>query len=273
MAALDEAAIATEIAHAVERGRQISTFTSRSPAFDVDAAWRVLARLHAMRIRAGFRPVGRKIGFTNTTIWERYGVDRPMWSHVWDRTLSDWPGGEARISISALCEPRIEPEVVFGLRAPLPAGRDAPAILEAVEWIAPGFEIVQSIFPGWQFRIADCTAAFALHGALAVGPRRTLDASDRERLALALPAMEVALHRDGNLVDRGVGANVLGSPALALAYLRDILAERPEFPPLAAGEIVTTGTITDAQSLRVGEHWSAEFGDPLLGHFALTVVP
>jgi 2-oxo-3-hexenedioate decarboxylase len=62
------------------------------------------------------------------------------------------------------------------------------------------------------------------------------------------------------MIEQGVGANVLGSPARALAYLRDVLATQPWAPPLAAGEIVTTGTITDAQPVRAGETWHATFG-------------
>ena len=45
--------------------------------------------LHAHRLAAGWIPVGRKIGFTNRTIWTRYGVYEPIWGTVYDRTLID----------------------------------------------------------------------------------------------------------------------------------------------------------------------------------------
>ena len=70
----------------------------------------------------------------------------------------------------------------------------------------------------------------------------------------------MTLSRGGAVVDRGVGANVLGSPALALAHLARLLAEQPQFSPLAAGEIVTTGTITDAWPVAPGEAWSSDYG-------------
>ena len=35
----------------------------------------------------GWKPVGSKIGFTNRTLWDRYGVHEPMWGTVYDRTL------------------------------------------------------------------------------------------------------------------------------------------------------------------------------------------
>ena len=62
------------------------------------------------------------------------------------------------------------------------------------------------------------------------------------------------------VIDRGVGANVLGSPALALAHLARVLADQPQMPPLAAGELVTTGTITDAWPVAPGETWSSDYG-------------
>ena len=80
---------------AIESAAQIEPLSAGDPSFDVAAGYRVLAALHARRIAAGWRPVGRKIGFTNTTIWARYGVDRAMWSHVWDRTVVFAERGEA----------------------------------------------------------------------------------------------------------------------------------------------------------------------------------
>ena len=53
---------------------------------------------------------------------------------------------------------------------------------------------------------------------------------------------------------------MLGSPALALAHLARLLADQPQAPKLAAGEIVTTGTITDAWPVAAGEIWSSDYG-------------
>ena len=68
------------------------------------------------------------------------------------------------------------------------------------------------------------------------------------------------------MVDRGVGANVLGSPLASLGYLVDLLSRQPEAPPLAAGEIVTTGVLTDAHPVAPGQVWSTTLhGLPLRG--------
>jgi 2-oxo-3-hexenedioate decarboxylase len=219
----------------------------------------VLARIEAVRRADGWRPVGRKIGFTNRTLWEPYGVDAPMWARVWDRTLIDAPNGEATVALR-FPELRAEPEVVFGLRASLGPTDDPAEVLAATEWIAPGFELVWSPYPGWRFRLPDCTACFGLHGALVLGPRRPLSDAARGALIDALPAAEVTLAKDGEVVDRGVGSNVLGGPAHALAHLTRVLAGQPQFDALAPGEIVTTGTITDAAPIRPGQRWTSDYG-------------
>ena len=252
-------AIAEALQRAYASATQLAPFSKGDAAFDVRAGYDVLARLHAWRERQGFRAVGRKIGFTNVTIWSRYGVDRPMWSHVWDRTVRHAHDGEVALSLAGLMEPRIEPEIVFGLKAALPPGDDPARMLDALAWIAPGFEIVHSVFPHWQFGAADCTAALGLHGTLGVGEPVAIDAQDRDELAKRLSMFDMQLFRGGEHVESGRGANVLGSPLKALMHLRDVLAGQPQFPPLAAGEIVTTGTLTDAWPVRPGETWTAQY--------------
>jgi 2-oxo-3-hexenedioate decarboxylase len=93
-----------------------------------------------------------------------------------------------------------------------------------------------------------------------VGPRTTLSDPSRDAFAAALPRFELTLRRGHVVIDRGVGANVLDSPPFALAHLARVLADQPAMPPLAAGELVTTGTITDAWPVTPGETWSSDYG-------------
>jgi len=192
-----------------------------------------------------------------------------MWAHVFAHTVHFAPTGRATLALARFVQPRIEPEVVFKLRTPPPATDDVPAILECIEWIAPGFEIVQSHFPDWKFTAADCTAAFGLHGALVVGAPVALTPDNRAALAAALPTFTLRLSRGGALVDTGRGENVLGGPPLALAHLVRVLAQSPRAPQLAAGEVVTTGTVTDAWPVSPGETWTSDYG--ALGLAGLTL--
>ena len=256
----DIGAIAGRLIAAYDNAATLAPITAVHPDFDVAAGYDVLREIESRRTAGGWVPIGRKIGFTNRTIWPRYGVYLPMWAHVWSHTVHDATAGRATLALAPFVQPRIEPEVVFKLKAPVPATADARAALDCVEWIAPGFEIVQSHFPDWKFAAADCTAAFGLHGALVIGAPLAVTDRNRAALVAALPEFTLTLRRAGVVVDTGVGANVLDSPALALVHLARVLAGQPQFPPLAAGEIVTTGTVTDAWPVAPGETWTSDYG-------------
>jgi 2-oxo-3-hexenedioate decarboxylase len=253
----DAAAIAATVLKAIDDGGQMEPFTTANAGLTEADAYAVTARLRALRMARGERPVGRKIGFTNRNIWAEYGVFRPIWGDMYDTTVQDI-GPEGRVAVSQFPEPRIEPEIVLGLARDLSPGMEIAEIARSVGWVAHGFEVVQSIFPGWRFQVADCVADGGLHGRLFVGPRRELSDTERETLAADLSALTISLRRNGALVDAGTGANVLDGPVQALAHLVAVLAEDQLNPPLRAGEIVTTGTLTRAFPVLKGERWSTE---------------
>jgi 2-oxo-3-hexenedioate decarboxylase len=250
-------AIAAEAFAVLDTGYQISPFSARLSAFDLDDAYRVTAAIRQMREMRGEMPVGRKIGFTNRTIWAEYNVYGPVWGYVYDRTVHNLAEIGDTFSLVGLAEPRIEPEIVFKLAlAPAP-DMDETALLACIDWVAHGFEIVQSIFPGWKFSAPDTVAAFGLHGALVIGPRHSI-AAHTEDWSRTLSTFEIDLKRDGTVVDHGRATNVLGGPVSALRHLVDILAGDQVNPPLAAGEIITTGTLMRALPLLDGQTWTTE---------------
>jgi 2-oxo-3-hexenedioate decarboxylase len=130
-------------------------------------------------------------------------------------------------------------------------------LLACIDWVAHGFEVVQSIFPGWKFSAADAVAAFGLHAALIIGHRHQVAAAPGE-WSRTLSSFEIDLKRDGTVLDHGRAENLLGGPVSALGHLIDILARDQVNPPLAPGEIVTTGTLTRALPVAPGEIWTTE---------------
>ncbi|HLL51525.1 MAG TPA: hypothetical protein VK356_12730, partial [Thermomicrobiales bacterium] len=246
-------AVAAEAFEVLGTGRQITPFSKRFPGFDLEEAYRVTAALRQLRESQGDMPIGRKIGFTNRTIWDEYQVNAPMWGYVYDRTVHDLADGG--VSLAGLAEPRIEPEIIFGLGTTPTPDMDERAVLGCVEWVAHGFELVQSIFPRWEFTLPDTVAAYGLHGMLLIGDRHDITASV-DTWARALSAFPIDLRRDGQIVDRGLAANVLGGPVSALRHLIAVLTRDPGNPPLKAGEIVTTGTLTRAFPVAPGETWT-----------------
>jgi 2-oxo-3-hexenedioate decarboxylase len=154
---------------------------------------------------------------------------------------------------------------VFGRAAPPAPGMDEQALIRCIDWIAHGFEIVQSIFPNWSFRAPDTVAAYGLHGKLFIGPRHSAQ-SREEKWARELSRFEIDLFRNGVLIDHGAAANVLDGPLFALRHLAETLAQDELSPALSAGEVVTTGTLTRAFPVAAGEEWTTQLtGIPLEG--------
>jgi 2-oxo-3-hexenedioate decarboxylase len=245
---------AGEILSAYRQRRQIGPLTALEPTFSMADAEKVGHEITRQRVAGGEKVIGRKIGFTNRTIWDEYGVYSPIWGPVYDTTFRD-VDGPAEVSIAQLVEPRIEPEIILGFKAAVTPDMDERAILGAVDWVAHGFEIVQSLFPGWVFQGADCQAAFGLHGALFCGPRRPVT-GDAERWLHDLTHFTITIARNGETLDRGVGTNVLDGPLSAIRHLAGVLAADRQANPIGAGEIITTGTVTRAFPVAAGEEWS-----------------
>ncbi len=264
--------IARELLDAYDRGGLVPTPTERDPAFDWNAAYAVAAEMVKLRCARGERCVGRKIGFTNRNIWAEYGATSPIWAHVYDSTLVYATNNHATLPLRGSVAPRLEPEIAFKLRGPVPVGCTDPAtILRSIEWLAPSFEIVDCHFANWQFKSADSAADQSFHWRLVVGKPRAVDSAEIEKLAAQIHDCQIALSCSGKIRDRGVGSNALDHPALALAFLADILATQPQFDALATGEIVTTGTLTAALPIRTGETWTSEFNGLALGPLTLTL--
>ena len=139
IAPTDIAGIAAEALAALDSGGQIAPFSSRLAAFEIEDAYRVTAAVRKMREARGERVVGRKIGFTNRTIWTEYGVHAPIWGYVYDRTVHDLAGPGGTFSLAGLAEPRIEPEIVFGIAQSPAPGMDERTLLDCIGWVAHGF--------------------------------------------------------------------------------------------------------------------------------------
>jgi len=248
-------AIAQEIRRAVDTGTQIEPFTARMPGLSLADAYEAAQRVREMRTREGAVVAGRKIGFTNFNLWPIYDVHQPIWGYVYDRTLGRSPEPRARCSLRGLADPRIEPEIMFGLKHGLRGAATVGQIADAIEWVACGFEIVQSHFPDWKFKVADTVIDGGLHGRLIVGPTMPLSSLGADPVAL-LESFTIELSRDGQHVETGRGSNVLGSPLNAMRHLAAVVAEQGGHAAIAPGEIVTTGTLTLAYPIRAGETWS-----------------
>jgi 2-keto-4-pentenoate hydratase len=240
----------------------ISRISSRQPLSMTDA-YDIAKCIADIRVAQGEVPAGRKLGFTNRTIWPKYGIAEPIrapiWATIFDSTVRYTDDNRGIQSLEGALQPRLEPELVFRLAAAPAPEATLDDLIDCIEWMAHAFEIVVSPFPDWKFEAADAVAAFGLHGSLIIGDPHVLSSVMRRHLAEVLANASLSLSIGGELRAAGFGSNLLDSPVHALWHLHRLLAAQPQFPPLRAGEIVTTGTWTDPYPIQAGETWTTAF--------------
>lgn len=243
----DLEAIAQTIADALTSTRQISPLSYGGERLSIDEAYSIA---HRVRDVQGKERVGRKVGFTNRAIWPVYGVDQPIWGEVHaDGLLST----DEPVELAGYSEPRIEPEIVLGLGHAPTAEMSNAQLADCIEWVAPGFEIVQSIYPSWKFSVEDSIAAQGLHGCLVLGDK--IPATHDVLIGLA--EVPLTLFKGAETIETGKGENALGGPIVVLEHLVSLLSGADA---LEEGELVSTGTLTDAWPVSPDEHWSALYG-------------
>jgi 2-keto-4-pentenoate hydratase len=211
-------------------------------AYAVQTAW------VRTRTDAGVPVVGRKIGLTNPAVQAQLGVDSPDYGFLLaDMRVPD--GGEA--DSGPLLQPRIEAEIAFVLGADLdlpdPSVEDVRA---ATDHVRAALEIVDSRIAGWDIRLVDTVADNASAAGFVLGGEQVELSGDLRDVAMTMD-------RHGERVSEGRGADCLGSPLLAVAWLARVSAALGR--PLLAGDVVLSGALGKVVDVRAGDAFSASF--------------
>ena len=213
---------------------------------DVALAYRVQRELTDRRVRAGARVVGRKIGLTAPAVQAQLGVDQPDFGTLFDDMRCDGPVPTAR-----LLQPKAEAEIAFVLAEDLDRDDlDAATVRRAVGRCHAAIEIVDSRIRDWDIRITDTVADNASSGMFVLGDR----ALPLTRCEPAAVVMSMA--KNGVPVSRGTGADCLGDPLLALAWLA--ATARALGAPLRAGEVILSGALGPMVAVEPGASVTAE---------------
>ena len=215
---------------------------------DLSAA---LAIQRAVIDQHGAATRGWKIGCTGPAAQQMLGYGRPFYGRLVEGSVHPSPatldGG--RFSMRLL-----EAEYAFRLARDLPpsgAPYSVEAVADAVASVHPAIEIVDSAFAEWlSVGIQSLIADNGVHGAFILAD----GIADWRGLDLAEGKVTLAIA--GGVTVEGKGANVLGHPLKALAWLAD---ETASVGGLKAGEIVTTGSAIPPQQVGPAASATAHF--------------
>jgi 2-keto-4-pentenoate hydratase len=224
---------------------------------DIGTAYAVQKVIVDERVAAGGRVVGRKIGLTSPAVQQQLGVDRPDFGVLFaDMEVAN--GGV--VPEGVLLQPKVEAEVAFVLGRDLDGAIDDATVREAVEFVVPALEIVDSRIADWDISFGDTVADNASSGLFVLG-------DERLPLAKVEPAdVQMTLRLDGEQVSQGSGRACLGDPLNALAWLARTARELGD--PLRAGQVVLSGALGPMVGVSSGARVDAEISG--LGRVAVT---
>ena len=239
-AAVDAEGLARRLLQADMTATPIEPLTSEVSDLTIDDAYAVQRAGRALRVAAGGRVAGHKIGLTSEAIQRQLGVDQPDYGYLLASMTVD---GGAAIEVSGLIAPRVEGEVAFILGEALAGdGVTADDVLAATASVAPALEVIDSRIADWRIRLPDTIADNASSAVAVIGEPRSPDGID-------LPGLRITLSVGDEVVE-GSGAAVLGHPATSVAWLVRALARHGE--GLAAGEVVLSGALARAVDVGAG---------------------
>lgn len=234
---------AAALRQARETRRPIEPLTDALPDLSVADAYAIAKRNVGVRLGAGARVTGHKIGLTAPAVQAQLGVDQPDYGTLLDEMeIADG----ATVGAGAYLAPRIELEVAFILGTDLSGPGVSPAdVRAATDRVRCSLELVDSRLRDWRIRLADTVADAASSAAYVLGGHSaTLDELD-------IADLDAELWRGEELVERGHSSAVLGDPCISVAWLANALGERGE--RLEAGQVVLSGACTKMVAVRAGD--------------------
>jgi 2-keto-4-pentenoate hydratase len=241
--------LADELWRASQTGVPVEPLTKRHPSLEIDDAYAIQSLNIDRQVAQGARVCGRKVGLTSVPMQELLGVNEPDYGVLLDHMFVE-DGDE--IALESLLQPRIEAEVAFVMEQDLTGpGITAARALTAIAGAFPAVEIVDSRVANWEIKLVDTVADNASSGLLVMGGN-LCKVTD-----IDLRLIGVVVTRNGQLVDTGAGAAVLGNPARCVAWLANKLASFGA--SLSAGDVILPGAVHRMIGVAPGDMFRAEF--------------
>jgi 2-oxopent-4-enoate/cis-2-oxohex-4-enoate hydratase len=250
MSGIDLNAFSDELYQALRARRTLVPLSTRAPELTIDDAYKISLGFLERRLKDGEKVIGKKIGVTSKPVQDMLNVRQPDFGFMTDAMLV--PDGGTVVIAESLIQPRAEAEIGFILRKGLKGpGVTMEDVLDATEWIAPCFEIVDSRIADWKIKIADTVADNASCGVFLLG-----DARVDPRTVPDLAALHVKVTKNGASLSEGYGSAVQGSPLAAVAWLANTLGNLGV--TLDAGDIVLSGSLVPLEPARPGDIFEME---------------
>jgi 2-keto-4-pentenoate hydratase len=216
-----------------------------APRTEADG-YRIQDALHDLLVADFGSMVGYKIGCTSAVMQQYLNIPHPCGGGVYAKGVHE---SGASLNIKDFVRVGVECEIAAKLARdllPTEAPFTAEWVAEAIEAYLPAIEIVDDRYTDWQTIGAPTLVADDFFAAGCVLGKPVARSAAPDLLAVVGRALI-----NGVEIGRGTGADVLGHPHHALAWLANHLAA--DGKGLRAGEIVLTGSLVKTVWLNAGD--------------------
>lgn len=250
------AQLARQLYAARKSRSQLRHFSRAHPQMTIADGYAVQREWVKLELADGRRIRGRKIGLTSRAMQQASQITEPDFAPLMDDMFFE-PGGD--IPFDRFIAPRVEVEFAFVLGAPLQGpGVTLYDVLRAAEWVTPAVEIIDARIEQFDRetraprKVFDTISDFAANAGIVLGGRPLRPAEVDLRWAGAM------LSKNGVIEETGLGAAVLGHPAMGIAWLANKIAPWDE--RLEAGDIVLAGSFTRPVAAAAGDSFHVDYG-------------
>jgi len=246
---MDHVKIAQKLYDAEKNCIQIEAPSKEFNDFKVEDAYQIQLANIKKRVESGEKIIGMKIGLTSKGMQNLLKVNEPDYGHLTDKMLLI----EGEICrFDELIQPKVEGELAFCLKKNLKGpGVTIADVYNATDWVVPAIEIVDSRVKDWKITLCDTIADNGSSAKFILGSKMTPISEVDMRLT------GMTLEKNGELVNSGTCAEVLGNPAASVAWLANKLSEFDI--ELKEGSIVMAGALTAAQVAERGDNFTVSF--------------
>jgi 2-oxo-3-hexenedioate decarboxylase len=242
-------ALAEHVENAELNAQDISKVTNQYPDMTFEDAYNVQWEIRRRKEQRGNKIVGLKMGLTSWAKMAQMGVETPIYGFLAD--YFSVPDGGV-VNTKELIHPKIEAEIAFVTKAPLKGpGCHIGDVLAATDFVVPAVEVIDSRYENFKFDLVSVVADNASSTRFITGGQMASVAD------LDLKTLGVVVEKNGEVVDVGAGAAVLGHPVSSVAMLANLMAERGEEIP--AGTFIMTGGITAAIAVEAGDNITVRY--------------
>lgn len=238
--------------------REVVKVTDRYPDLSFSDAYSIQEKLIERREQDGARRIGLKLGLTSKAKQEMMGVHEAIYGYLTHDMLAlEWEP----LEFSDFIHPKAEPEIAFFIDEDLQGTNvTAEDVLRVTKFVAPAIEIIDSRYLNFKFTLADviadnCSSSKFLIGSKWMSPKE-----------LDLGQLGMVMAKNGQVVQTGSSAAVLGHPATSVAWAVNKLGEAGK--RINKGDVILSGAVSEAISFEPDDTVIVQFAE--LGNVSFT---